>query len=94
MEFEVGSLSAHCQAQNGKERPPQWVTLLATAYISIHRVSFPKSVGSIRCPVGGLQGGVGDDVYQPPDTLRALPCAGHGSDSGGREPPPPPLSSL
>ena len=57
MEFEVGSLSAHCQAQYGKERPPQWVTLLATAYISIHRVSFPKSVGSIRCPVGGYKGG-------------------------------------
>ena len=42
---------------------------------------------------GGLQGAA-NDVYQPSDPLRALPRAGHSSDYGGREPPPPPLTNM
>ena len=42
---------------------------------------------------GGMRG-VEDNAHQPPDSLCAPPCAGQGSDSGGREMYPPPLPCM
>ena len=38
--------------------------------------------------------GAGDGTYQPPGSLHAPQCAGHDTDSGGRELPPPLLTGL
>ena len=56
---------------------PQYIYGLLPQSYQVHQVSS-----------GGMQG-AGNDAYQPPDPLCKTPRAGHGSDSGKREPPPP-----
>ena len=58
VELADGSLAAHEQAQNSKERPPQWATPPYTPDPRLYRVSFPISAGSIGFIVGGCKGRV------------------------------------
>ena len=57
MELAEESLEAHEQAQNGKERPPQWATPTYTPDPRLYRVSFPIAAGFIGFIVGGCKGG-------------------------------------
>ena len=59
LELTAGSLTAHRQAQHGKERPPQWATPHATPDPRLYnRVSFPRASRSIGCPVEVCEGRV------------------------------------